>query len=179
VEAWNAVQSYLQMRERYGEKLTADSLLIREQFDIRDPFAIAFPKPIVARTISNKIAQLAERAGIREKTILKEGEKAGSFRKSIPQVHGLRKAFSTFALNAKMDIIKRRMLEGHSVGIDEHYCKPSEADLQEEYLKAADNLTINEENRLRKKVEKLEVEKTQFEQLAAEIREIKKVINSD
>ena len=36
-EAYDAVQSYLQMRERYGEKLTSDSLLIREQFDIRDP----------------------------------------------------------------------------------------------------------------------------------------------
>ena len=92
-EAYDAVQSYLQMRERFGEKLTSDSLLIREQFDIRDPFAITSPKAIVARTISNKIAQLAERAGIREKTILKEGEKSGSFRKSVPQVHGLRKAF--------------------------------------------------------------------------------------
>ena len=72
-----------------------------------------------------------------------------------------------------MDIIKRRMLEGHSVGIDEHYCKPSEEDLQEEYLKAADNLTINEENRLRKKVEKLEVEKSYVDQLRVEIEHIK------
>ena len=61
------------------------------------------------------------------------------------------------------------MLEGHSVGIDEHYCKPSEEDLQEEYMKAVDNLTINEENRLRKKVEKLEVEKSQFDRIAAQI----------
>jgi integrase len=178
-EAYDAVESYLSMRRRMGESVGPDSILIREQFDVRDQFAIASPKTVTANTLSGKIAQLAERAGIREKTILKEGEKSGSFRKSVPQVHGLRKAFSTFALNAKMDIIKRRMLEGHSVGIDEHYCKPSEEDLQEEYMKAADNLTINEENRLRKKVEKLEVEKTQFEQLAAEIREIKKVINSD
>ena len=73
--------------------------------------------------------------------------------------HGFRKAFSTFTLNAKMDIIKRRMFKGHSVGIDEHYCKPSEEYMQEEYLKAADNLTINEENRLRRKVEVLTIEK--------------------
>lgn len=176
-EAYDAVQLYLQMRERYGEKLTPDSLLIREQFDIRDPFAIAAPKPVTTDTISSKIAQLAERAGIRDKTVLKVGEKSGSFRKSVPRVHGLRKAFSTFALNAKMDIIKRRMLEGHSVGIDEHYCKPSETDLQEEYMKAADNLTINEENRLKRKVEKLEVEKNQFDKLAAEIEALKRKIN--
>ena len=178
-ETNDAIESYLSMRRRMGEPIGPDSILIREQFDIRDQFAIASPKTVTPNNLSAKIGQLAERAGIREKTILKEGEKGGSFRKTVPQVHGLRKAFSTFALNAKMDIIKRRMLEGHSVGIDEHYCKPSEEDLQEEYMKAADNLTINEENRLRKKVEKLEVEKTQFEQLAAEIREIKKVIHSD
>jgi integrase len=175
-EAYDAVQSYLQMRERFGEKLTSDSLLIREQFDIRDPFAIASPKAILARTISNKIAQLAERAGIREKTILKEGEKAGSFRKTVPQVHGLRKAFSTFALNAKMDIIKRRMLEGHSVGIDEHYCKPSEADLLDEYMKGVDNLTINPENRLKRKVEKLEVEASQLQRLQAAVAALEQKI---
>ena len=37
--------------------------------------------------------------------------------------------------------------------------------MQEEYMKAADNLTINEENRLRRKVEKLEVEKTSIRQV--------------
>ncbi len=175
-EAYDAVESYLSMRKRMGENVGPDSILIREQFDVRDPFAIASPKPVAARTLSNKIAQLAERAGIRERTILKEGQKSGSTRKSVPQVHGLRKAFSTFALNSKMDIIKRMMLEGHSVGIDEHYCKPSEADLLEEYMKGVDNLTINEENRLKRKVEKLEVEKSYVDQLRLEIEQIKKVI---
>jgi len=161
-EAQSAIQSYLSMRSRMGEAVGADSILIREQFDIRDPFAIASPKSVTTNTISGKIAQLAERAGIREKTVLKEGEKGGSFRKSIPQVHGLRKSFSTFALNAKMDIIKRRMLEGHSVGIDEHYCKPSEADLLEEYMKGVDNLTINSENRLKRTVTKLQEDQNEI-----------------
>lgn len=176
-EAYDAIESYLSMRKRMGENVGPDSLLIREQFDIRDPFAIATPKPVKPHTIANKIAQLGERAGIREKTILKEGEKGGSFRKTVPQVHGLRKAFSTFALNSKMDIIKRRMLEGHSVGIDEHYCKPSEEDLQEEYMKAADNLTICEESRLRKKVEKLEVEASQLQRLQAAVQRLEAQIN--
>ena len=44
---------------------------------------------------------------------------------------------------------------------------------------AHDNLLIDQSHKLQKKIEKLEVEKTQFERLAAEIREIKKVINSD
>lgn len=41
-------------------------------------------------------------------------------------------------------------------------------------MKAADNLTINEENRLRKRVEKLEVEKNYVDQLRVEIEQIKK-----
>lgn len=36
-------------------------------------------------------------------------------------------------------------------------------------MKAVDNLTINPENRLKRKVEKLEVEKNQFDRLAAQI----------
>ena len=77
-----------------------------------------------------------------------------------------------------MDIIKRRMLEGHSVGIDDYYCKPSEEDLQEEYMKGVDNLTINPENRLKRKVEKLEIEKGSYEDLAKEIAEIRRAIKS-
>ena len=37
------------------------------------------------------------------------------------------------------------------------------------YLIAVDNLTINEENRLKRKVEKLEVEKSLMDQLHAEV----------
>lgn len=173
-EAYDAVESYLSMRRRMGEAVGPDSILIREQFDIRDQFAIASPKSVTAYTLSGKIAQLAERAGIRVKTVLKEGEKGGSVRKTVPQVHGLRKAFSTFALNAKMDIIKRRMLEGHSVGIDEHYCKPSESDLLEEYMKGVDNLTIDPANRLRKKVEMLTIEKSKVDLALSQIDEMKK-----
>lgn len=39
-ECKKAIDSYLDMRSRYGEKLTDDSYLIREQFDIRDQFQI-------------------------------------------------------------------------------------------------------------------------------------------
>ena len=35
-------------------------------------------------------------------------------------------------------------------------------------MKAVDNLTINPENRLRRKMEKLEVQKSQFDRLATE-----------
>jgi integrase len=152
-EASNAVDDYLDMRRRYGEKVGPDSPLIREQFDVRDPFSIASPKPLNVITLKNKLVLLGERAGIRERSHLAE------CRKEVPAVHGLRKSFSTFADNAGMNIIQRRMLEGHSVGIDDHYIKPRQADLLAEYRKAIDALTIDPSKRLQRKVEKLETER--------------------
>jgi hypothetical protein len=37
-EAKKAIDAYLDMRLRYGEKLTDNTYFIREQFDIRDQF---------------------------------------------------------------------------------------------------------------------------------------------
>jgi predicted RNase H-like nuclease (RuvC/YqgF family) len=44
------------------------------------------------------------------------------------------------------------MLLGHDTGLSMSYYRPSAKTLLEDYLKAVDYLTINEENRLRKKV---------------------------
>lgn len=173
-EASKAVDDYLDMRRRYGEQIGPDSILIREQFDIRDPFSIASPKTVSTITLTGKITQLAERAGLRERIPLKEGEKRGSIRKPVQVAHGFRKSFTTFAHNAKMDIIKRRMLECHSVGIDEHYLKPQESDLLEEYMKGLDNLTINPENRLRREVKMLKIEKSKVDLALSQIEEMKK-----
>ena len=48
------------------------------------------------------------------------------------------------------------MLLGHKIGLAGAYYKPTDDDFLEEYQKAIDNLTINEENRLRKRVTQLE-----------------------
>ena len=57
------------------------------------------------------------------------------------------------------------MLLGHNIGLAGAYYKPTEEDIQIEYEKAVDNLTIDPANRLQKKVDKLEIEKNQFERL--------------
>ena len=66
------------------------------------------------------------------------------------------------------------MLLGHSIGLAAAYYKPTENEMLDEYMKAVDNLTINPENRLRRKVEKLEVEKSQIDSLAKEIELLKR-----
>ena len=49
----------------------------------------------------------------------------------------------------------KEMLMGHSIGLDDHYFKPSKNDVLQEYLKAIDALTINQENRL--KIENIKI----------------------
>jgi hypothetical protein len=63
------------------------------------------------------------------------------------------------------------MLLGHSVGLDDWYYRPTPNDLLEEFLKAVDLLTINEENRLRKKVEVLKAERDEIDMLKGRVQQ--------
>jgi hypothetical protein len=47
-------------------------------------------------------------------------------------------------------------LMAHSLGESGNYHRPTETQLSEDYLKAADLLTVNEENRLTKKINELQ-----------------------
>ena len=168
-ECAKAINDYLDMRLRYGEKLTDDSYLIREQFDIRDQFAIRNPKQIRTSSILWNLITLAERCGIRNRKHDK------NVRHEVKVAHGFRKFFTTQLVDADVKTEYRWLMEGHNLKAnDQYYVRISEQKLYKEYEKAINNLTINEENRLKARVEKLEVEKTQFQSLAAEIEMIKK-----
>jgi hypothetical protein len=66
------------------------------------------------------------------------------------------------------------MLLGYKIGLASCYYRPSEEEMYSEYEKAIDLLTINEENRLRKKVETLEIEKSKIDILALKIEALEK-----
>ncbi|MGB8937355.1 MAG: hypothetical protein WCC17_19870 [Candidatus Nitrosopolaris sp.] len=63
--------------------------------------------------------------------------------------------FDTQLIYARVEPRTKEMFMGHSIGLDDHYFKPGHNYVLQEYLKAVDNLTINEENRLKIKVEEL------------------------
>ena len=73
------------------------------------------------------------------------------------------------------------MFMGHSIGYDDNYFKPSYNDILEEYLSAVDWLTINEENRLKKKVNELTKKQDEIEVMKQrhqqEIDDIRKQMN--
>jgi integrase len=158
-ECKKAIDSYLDFRKRYGEKLTKDSFLIREQFDIRNHTAIRKPAMTKPDTLAFKLADLARRCGIRskEKMIMEEGQRfhGSSKRKEVPIAHGFRKFFMTQCVNSKVDPQAREMLLGHKIGLASCYYRPTEDEMYREYQKSVNNLTISEENRLKVKVEEL------------------------
>ncbi|MDQ6668974.1 MAG: hypothetical protein M3Y53_12220 [Thermoproteota archaeon] len=51
--------------------------------------------------------------------------------------------------------VDKETLLGHGTGLDDKYYRPTDTELLEEYQKAVDNLTINEENRLKTKAYEL------------------------
>ena len=62
----------------------------------------------------------------------------------------------------------------HSFGESENYHRPTEEELLEEYLLAVDFLTINDEFRLRMRIEFLEIEKSRIDMLEAKIQKLEK-----
>jgi integrase len=115
------------------------------------------------KAISRGLGLLAAKAGIIEK-----GKELGfdtAHRNQVPAVHGLRKFCITQMAKAKVDTEIAKILTGHSIGVRGRYLNYSEEDLLQEYLKAVDLLTINETNRLRKKVDILKEKDYEIEVL--------------
>ena len=159
-ECKKAIEIYLDIRKRYGEELTQNSPLIREKFNTKDPFRVKKPKPLTMAMIKCTLIYLEQRLGLRT------GE--------VAMTHGFRKFFTTQLINSKVNPEIREMLLGHKIGLTSSYYRPTEQEMYAEYEKSVNSLTINEENRLRRKIQKLEVEKTDYDTLAAEVASIKK-----
>jgi integrase len=178
-ECTTAIDNYLSMRSRYREKLNPNSYLIREQFDVRDPFKIERCKEVKANTITIKLIDLAERSLLRKKEVLLPGgnKKRAEIRKDVPIARGFRKFFTTQLIQTEPDVKPelRWLLEGHNLKAnDSHYVRTSEKRLQQEYEKGIDNLTIDPANRLQRTVETLKIEKSRIDMLEAKIQKLEK-----
>jgi integrase len=161
-ECKKAVDAYLDMRSRYGEKLDSDSPLLREQFDIKDQFAIRKPKRFTIGMIKWKLVDLQKRLGIRTK--------------EVATTHGFRKFFTTQLINSKVNPEIREMLLGHKIGLASAYYRPTEEEMFAEYEKAIDNLTINQENRLKRKVQILEMDSSRMDRMERQLQRMQEVI---
>jgi hypothetical protein len=155
-----AIDSYLEYRRRHGERPIKEySPLIREEFNIHDQIRAARPKHLGVQSFLKLIKNVGIRSGVIETIPLLENGRGQ--RRLVKQTHGFRKYWQTVAINAGMAPLYAEFLMGHNSGglALESYVRPSQSDLLEEndkmvgYAGIIDALTINEENKLRRKVE--------------------------
>jgi integrase len=149
-----AIDNYLELRQRYGEKLIKtetgwgpqNAYLIIRAFN-RKSFDF-IPIPIRCRTSITTNIIVPKLEAINLRTRKPPSDKP--FQKTTPRDRGdLHPAhsFRIFAITqmqrAKVDKTIREMLVGHSTGLDSVYYKASEDEIYLEYLKAIDNLQIS------------------------------------
>jgi integrase len=169
-EARSAIDSCIQWRKRLGERISKDSILFRKKFDTDDlGKAVNNVQPMTTPAIRRRIYDLLTQSGVRIPEKLTETSKKSN-RTSIMQCHAFRKFFETEAFQAGMDEMYIRRLLGQKTGLEDSYLRLSEEDLLEGndkhvgYSGIIDFLTIAEENRLRKHVETLTIERNKIEE---------------
>jgi integrase len=125
-----------------------------------------------AKNLTMTLRQIQIRSGVGQ-VHNTDGEKVGQARNSIPAVHGLKKFCITQMAKSKVDTEIAKVLTDHSIGVRGSYVEYTDDDLLEEYLKAVNNLTINEENRLKTENTKLKQAESKIESLEEQLKEIR------
>jgi hypothetical protein len=184
-EAYFALNEWMSFRQSYGEKISGESPVMRDMWQTTikseeeseyhpgNVGVVTYPKPLKYGGIKSLMERAIRSQGLEK--ILKQGTHHNT-RREWKILHGFRKFFNSVLVNANINHIKKERMMGHDTRLENNYFKPNEEDLLSEYLKVVDLLTLNQEYKLRQKIVNLEVEKTQFQALAADIEAIKKKI---
>ena len=166
-EAYDALQEYIEFRDSCGEKISGESWLIRDiwkstnvKFQNRGGLATV-PRKLKSSGVRSIISRAEWEQGIREP--LSNGKKRHEFQ----AVHSFRKFFKSHCEQV-MKSINVEILMGHTIGVSNSYYKPSEREILDDYLKAINILTINNNNNntiLEKEVKELKVKNENNEYL--------------
>jgi hypothetical protein len=115
------------------------------------------PQPINYSSLVVQFRKLLINSGLR----VSGAEQFKRHEKAI--LNAFRKFFATTLANCDVNQLIKELLMGHSVGLDNSYYRGDERKMLSEYSKAIDNLTINDEFRLKAEVKELQEEKSQIE----------------
>lgn len=178
-EAYNSLLEWMNFRKSYGENITGESWLMRDTWQKIDTKhsgnvgMINYPKQLTSLGIKS----LMDRAIRTQKldVILKKGDNHNT-RREWKALHGMRKLFNSVMVNANINFIIKERLMGHDTKLENSYFKPIENEMLTHYLQCINELTVSEENRLRKKVEMLTVEKSKVDLALSQIEDMKKRI---
>jgi len=153
-ESYDAIKNWMTYRESYGEKTSSESWVMRDLWKTTNiassskSGSAVHPIRLKNEAIRTMLCRALHHQNIRKG--LKEGQRRHEFKAA----HGFRKYFKT-----KCEQVMRpaniEMLMGHDLGISKSYYKPTENELLDDYLKSVDLLTVNEENRLKRKINEL------------------------
>jgi integrase len=152
LEAWNELSDWMKYRETCGEEITGESWIMRNLWDVTTPRGkgvVTIPKQLRPDGIKRLMERALWAQGVRKN--LTKNKSRHEFQVN----HSYRKWFKTRCELGGMRSIIIEELLCHSTGISDHYFRPNEQELEQAYLQCIDYLTINEENRLKKKVHEL------------------------
>lgn len=187
-EAAKAVDDYLLQRQRCGDNIQdPNAFLFIHIFDQ----AVLDKRPIKTAVYSKHIIHKLKKAGLRERVTIDQIHEVhkdnttslnytnasnqslvSRFKHEVHPCHSLRIFCVTNLQRAKVDKTIREMLVGHSTGLDKAYYKPQDSEILEEYLKAVDHLTINNEFRLKKQLDYYKYRQERLDQLTLEFADL-------
>lgn len=156
-ETATAIDQYIQLRKDVGENITKESSLIRNDFDVDNEYSAKNPKKTSPVNINTLLRNILIKTGLRSVNQPK------NLRNEKATVHGFRKFTTTQFVNSGLNPEIREMLLGHKIGLTGVYYRPSEQTMLEEYMKAADNLTIDPTFRLNRRIKVLEGREKEIE----------------
>ena len=162
-EAYTSLNEWMNYRSSYGEKITGESWIMRDIWQTSErSYGAHFGTAMHPRKLNSAgVKSLLERA-IHSQGLWKSLQN-GKKRREWQGAHGFRKFFKT-QTEQIMKTINVEFCMGHkSDKLQKAYYKPIEKDVLEDYLKASDLLTINGENRLKRKVEELTIKQDEIE----------------
>jgi integrase len=174
-ECRQAIDQYIDYRIRSGEptadskgKLLKDAPLIREDWNARRTgHKVVKPKKVSRDGIEAILYRLIYAAGIRVR--------GDGTRKINMATHALRKFYRSQLHFAGIDHLHAEILVGHKTSnlIDTYVKVPKEVLLDEYVKKAMPYLMINEEQRLKAKVEQYKLKADRVDEIQKQIDEIK------
>jgi hypothetical protein len=141
-EAWRALKQWMSYRETSGESIKDDSWVMRDLWDTRVAQGrglVTKPKKLTSLGVKRLMERAIWAQGLRRK--LEPGKKRHPYQAN----HSLRKWFKTRCEISGMKPINIEKLMNHSVGISDSYYRATENEVLEDYLKAIDFLTINDD----------------------------------
>ncbi len=142
----------MEFRQSFGEKITSDSWVMRNLWQIKSQIYgnyLGLAKHPIKFSVDGIRMLINDAWKIQ---VVREKNENGE-RYAFKSLHGFRKLFET-ECQRSLKSINVSILMSHDTGIVQHYYKPRE-DLLDDYLKAVDSLTINEEYKLKTQVKEL------------------------